>query len=367
MPDRLIDPLRRHIGGQAAGGYGSLLRRLSLDRQIQHGTEHRTDLHNFITVTRLGRGVFKKTGVMMVRSVVGLLLASACLAGCGNVGSPFGEKLSCSSAAGQDTTISIIKDEVEKTIFAGSQEAYGAVISKSKIRAALDQIKFLIEDVRTSKEDPNSTKKFCTGKLKIVFPDAMITDADKTRELQGVNKVSELADNSGAEREANAFTMDIDFNVQPTDDGEKVYSELENADAAPTFVSAILGGHLGYKMVQQSHQQEQQQTQLAEQQEQAALTEQKQATLGEAKAEFDLSTQTINAIWGSIPSDQRDQILSLQRAWIKKKTADCKVEAAQASLDPAERESTRLRCEARMNNERSGQLRRFTYGNDTGY
>lgn len=289
------------------------------------------------------------------------------LTSCDNIKGAFGEKLSCSSSSAQDTTITIVKEQVEKDVFAGSEEAYGAVISRSKIRAALNQIKFLIEDVRTSKEDPNSTKKFCTGKLKIVFPEAILTDSDKTREFQGSNTLSEFADNSGVDREANAFIMDIDFNVQPTDDGGKVYSELENADAAPSFISAILGGHLGFKTVQQSHQQEQQQAQQAEQQEQAALTEQKQATLGEAKAEFDLSNQTINAIWTAIPADQRDQLLPLQRAWIKKKAADCKVESAQVSLDPAEREASRLHCEARMNGERSGQLRRFIYGNDSSY
>lgn len=306
-----------------------------------------------------------QTGDTMVRSAALLLLASACLSGCG---SAFGEKLGCTSSSGQETTISIIKEQIEKKISSESEGTYGSIISKSKIRAALEQIKFVIEDVRTSKEDPNSTKKFCTGKLKVVFPDTMITDADKTREMQGLNKVSELADNSGAEREANAFKMDIDFNVQPTDDGQKVYSELENADATPTFISAILGGHLGYRSIQQSHQQEQQQAQLAEQQEQAALTEQKQATLGEAKAEFDLSNQTINTIWGAIPSDQRDQLLPVQRAWIKRKTADCKIEAASQSIEPSEREAARLNCETRMNNERSTQLRRFTdHDNGNGY
>ena len=301
----------------------------------------------------------------MLREVVVLLLASATLAGCGNAGNPFAEKLGCTSQSGQDTTVSIIKDQVEKVIFGDSEEAYGAVISKSKIRAALEQVKLTIEDVRTSKEDPNSTKKFCTGKLKMVFPDTMIADADKTREMQGVNTITQFADNTGAEREANAFTMDIDFNVQPTDDGEKVYSELENADAAPNFVSAVLGGHLAFKTVQASHQQAQQEQQQAEQQEQAALTEQKQANLGEAKAENDLSTQTINAVWSAIPTDQRDQLLPLQRAWIKKKTADCKIEASQVSIDPAEKEAARLHCEARMNNERTGQLRRFTYSDNS--
>lgn len=304
---------------------------------------------------------------MVFRSSSFILVAGLCLSGCGNSGNPFAEKLGCGSQSGQDTTISIIKEQVEKRVFASSENDYGAVISKSKIRAALEQVKILIEDVRTSKEDPNSTKKFCTGKLKLVFPEAMIGDADKTRSLQEQNSISEYADNNGVERDANAFLMDIDFNVQPTDDGEKVYAELENADAAPAFVSAILGAHLGYRAVQQAHQQEQQQTQLAEEQEQAALTEQKQANLGEAKAENDLSNQTINAIWGAIPTEQRDQLLPLQRAWIKKKAADCKIEAAQASLDPAERESARLHCEARMNNERSGQLRRFTYNDNGGY
>lgn len=307
------------------------------------------------------------TGVLVIRHISILLLASVCLTGCDKVTGALGQTLACSSQAGHDTLISLVKEEVEKNVFGSSEEDYGTAVSKSKVRAALEQVKFLLEDIRTTKEDPNSTKKFCNGTLKVVFPAEMLNDADKTREFKGWNNVTQFADNSSIEREANAFKIDVDFNVQPTDDGEKVYAEMEDAKTAPNFIGAIVGGHLVTKAVQSVHQEQQQQEQLAEQQEQAALTEQKQATMGEAKAENDLSTQTINAIWSAIPSDQRDQLLPLQRAWIKKKSADCKVESASASIDPAEKETARLRCEARMNNERSGQLRRFTYNDETSY
>ncbi|WP_158453939.1 hypothetical protein [Novosphingobium sp. MD-1] len=54
----------------------------------------------------------------MVRSAALLLFATACLSGCG---SAFGEKLGCTSSSGQETTISIIKEQIEKKISSESE------------------------------------------------------------------------------------------------------------------------------------------------------------------------------------------------------------------------------------------------------
>lgn len=59
-----------------------------------------------------------QTGDTMVRSAALLLFATACLSGCG---SAFGEKLGCTSSSGQETTISIIKEQIEKKISSESE------------------------------------------------------------------------------------------------------------------------------------------------------------------------------------------------------------------------------------------------------
>lgn len=52
----------------------------------------------------------------------------------------------------------------------------------------------------------------------------------------------------------------------------------------------------------------------------------------------------------------RQRVLPMQRAWIKRKDAECKIEAANTSTDPTEREAARLQCQARFNNQRAGEI-----------
>jgi uncharacterized protein YecT (DUF1311 family) len=73
---------------------------------------------------------------------------------------------------------------------------------------------------------------------------------------------------------------------------------------------------------------------------------QHQADLAAAKTDNQLATQTIGATWKAIPDGVRHQLPPAQRAWIAKKTADCRVEAASSSTNPQEQEIARLGCDA---------------------
>lgn len=291
---------------------------------------------------------------------VGLLA----LSGCDSLTSVVGGKVDCLNSDGHATAISVVKAEAEKKLAEATDDEGNKFLSKSKIRAALEQVKIAFEDVRTSKEDPNSTKKFCVGKIKLTFPTDMIADADVTSSLVENPSISEYAENLGFERSANSFSLDLDFNVQPTDDGEKIYAEIEDGDNAYELLAAIVGGQALRKKVEQYQMAEQKMLEEQSREQEAALREQREANLGEAKAQSQLADQTINAVWQSIAPEQRDQLLPLQRAWIKRKAADCKIEASSASTEPMEREGARLKCEARLNNERAQELSRYAYEGD---
>jgi uncharacterized protein YecT (DUF1311 family) len=295
----------------------------------------------------------------VIKRIAVLLLASVCLTGCDAVSGLFNAKVDCLNPDGQATAIDLIKEKVEGQIATGAEETKIDGISKSKIRASLGQVKYAFEDVRTSKEDPNSTKKFCAGKLKLTFPEQMLTDASKVLELLSMDSLSKHADKINAERDANAFRLDLDFTVQPTDDGKKVYAEIEDGKSAYDFLSAVVGSSLFRKHLEQAKQDEKNAADAEQRFTENAEADQRQAGFQEAKATNQLAEQSINAVWNSIPDYERDQLLPIQRAWIKRKGAECRLQAAQQSIEPTERETARLYCEARMNNERSNELQRF--------
>lgn len=294
-------------------------------------------------------------GSSVKNAYLALLLATASLGGCDAVNGLYKGKVDCLSESGQLAAVAIVKERAEKKIRETGDESNP--LSKSKIRAALAQVKFLFEDVRTSKEDPNSTKKFCAGTLKIAFPTEMITESEKARELMSLDNLTKYADQKDIRRDANTFRIDVDFNVQPTDDGIKVYAEIEDGDPVYSLVTEVVAGQLYEKRISQAKAEEKQRVDNEQQQQEAALAEQRQANYEEAKAANQLAEQSINAVWGTLPQDVRQQVLPLQRAWIKSKDADCKVEAAGVSTEPTEREISRLQCQAKRNNERAADLR----------
>src|SRR5579872_4006816 len=109
----------------------------------------------------------------------------------------FGKRaeIQCSSSDAMSTTIDVLKKGLEKDTESktSSVENAGAV-SKSSIRAAIAQLVFTFEDVRTTRQDPNSTKRFCEGTLKIRFPAEDLSNADEARSAAGLGTVTQLAD-----------------------------------------------------------------------------------------------------------------------------------------------------------------------------
>jgi uncharacterized protein YecT (DUF1311 family) len=283
-----------------------------------------------------------------------VVIGAIALAGCSQLG---GKSSSCSGADAASVTIDIVRDAVMR--HASAREEEGPALSKSKVRATVRQLALTLEDVRTTKDDPNSTKQFCTGRLKAVVPAEVLQDANDTRQMAGLNTVEEMADNANVEANANAFTADIDFNVQPTDDGSKIYSQVENGDEAVTFLSEVVKSHLMKSAIADAKAEQDRMEAERVAAETAANVEANAAMLEEARAENSMAIETINAIWKAIPNDARSRIQPLQVAWIKKKDAMCRLEAAESASSEEQRRITKLKCDTREQNSRAQSLKQY--------
>ena len=291
-----------------------------------------------------------------------IVLIPLVLSGCGK---PVAK---CTSEEGIELVGQIVSEQAEKILAENKFDDGTFMFDKAKIRATLDKIQITIESIRTSKEDPSSTKVFCEGEIKLIIPADMLNSAEKGKELSGGPKLSKYAESLGFDSNANAFSKKIEYNVQPTDDGKKIFAELENvapmADLLDEVVAAALlkpllesrkaeqaAQEIRFK-VGQAAQDEQLKAEQAQQ-----LAEQKQANLGQAQADNALANQTINEVWKLLPENVRQLLLIQQRAWIKKKEIDCKLEAAGKSTDTMERETARLICDSNVTNARINELR----------
>lgn len=284
------------------------------------------------------------------------LFVSSCLsAGCSKKA-----EVTCSAPEATSTTIDILKEALEKQAFSAmSSGDNGELPSKANLRAAIAQLVFSWDDIRTTREDPNSTKKFCEGTLKIRFPAEDLSNADEARATAGLNTITQLADANDVDREADTFSAKADYDVQPTDTGDKVFAETETKSPLMTVASEVLASSLLHSVLQRAAAQAQQEQQTQQAQQNAALTEQKAADLNSAKTDDQLATQSILAVWRAIPPGTRNQLLAQQRAWARKKDADCHVTAASASTDPTEMEVARLKCDTSTTQDRITFLQQF--------
>ncbi|MCJ2188705.1 lysozyme inhibitor LprI family protein [Novosphingobium beihaiensis] len=286
------------------------------------------------------------------------------LSGCGGA-SLFDSETTCLSESGHEAVIDLIRKKTRAKVreMLGKGLLQGiAKAPESKINLAVGSLKFAIADVRTTLEDPNSTKKSCVGNLRVIFPEQSAREAEKTAELlEKDGTIGEAMAGKGFERDAGAYVTQFDFTIQPTDSGDKVYAELNEdqqkdiVDGVSMVESMALIRPGIEKLVAERKREEAEEKARKEQ----ALAEQRDAALAEAKAGMDLSVQSINATWDALDKPVRSRLLALQRAWIKRKRADCKIEAAGASTDATERETARMKCETRFNNQRRSYLSKY--------
>lgn len=285
--------------------------------------------------------------------LIALVCAALILASCNRIGA-----VECNNTDGQAVIASLLSDQ----IIQGTREQLGTAVSdpqtnEAKIKATVAQIKILIEDIRTTKKDEASTKRGCAATVKLVLPLNMIADAERFHTNNQLQSISSLTDSVGLQRSADSYTHQLSYSVQPTDDKKKVYGEVEAFGPVANALGEIIAAHMVLPMIEANQQSEA--TAAAAQQ---ALLDQQtkaqsQADLELATAENKLAVQAYSEVWKSLPDTVRAQNVEIQRAWSKKKTADCNIKAAETSTDPLIKEAARLRCETEQTQGRVEELK----------
>jgi uncharacterized protein YecT (DUF1311 family) len=284
-------------------------------------------------------------------TILPLLALGALLSSCGVAAT------GCASDSSREVITSLVREQVAEAAEAELALEDGSRMSAaSKVRATVAELKVLIEDIRTTKKDPDSTKRFCAGTARVVIPLTMIQDADQTRKLLDLSSVDSLLEEAGLTRSADALTFDLEYSVQPTDKRDKIYGEVEGASPKFAALGQVVGAHLARDEIEGASKAWAAKAAAAEA-ETARQTEAAQkADLDMAAAENKLANQQINAVWKALPEDARSQFLEMQRAWVRKKTADCNIEAAGASTEALPKEAARLRCDTRLTTTRISEL-----------
>lgn len=171
-----------------------------------------------------------------------LLLAVLSGVGCSDI-RKFGET-SCSDPDGLVLVTKLVVDHASNKL-ADEKDANGdRLFDSSAIRAELSRYQLAVADIRTDKTDPNSTKVFCKGSLKVTLPVASLSEVDDALRSIDQGDLTALAGRSGVERNANVFTSEIEYTLQPTDDKKSIYAEVPQDHASGEFIRWVAGSQL---------------------------------------------------------------------------------------------------------------------------
>lgn len=272
-------------------------------------------------------------------------------------------KATCSDDASRAALEAGIRENLTKIVLdrsKGDDGKYG--VGGSKIRAAIAELKLVIENIRTTKEDPNSTRRFCTGNLKVVFGTQVFTDADKAREIAGMPNLENAADNAGIEKGVDYLKGDLDYSVQPTDDGAKVVAEFDAKDGKLDVFGEVLAASLLRSLLENQQRVEQDAAAMAEKEKQDAQNAANRASIEEATLARRSADSALGEVWKALEPGTRQQLLAGQRAWIKRKDATCKVQGLQGSTDPTEQQVVIQNCIASETRSRTSELQGFIGG-----
>lgn len=312
----------------------------------------------------------------MQKRIACLIICSSILAACSNPLSS--SKAECNDEASRQLVAETLAKSLNQTGLANIKAMItdkGVDVDLVKFKAAVQQIKFELTDVRTDRADPQTSKKFCQAMLTVNLPSSLLKDADTAREMYQEMTLPKLAILSDLELEGSSVRHQLEYSVQPTDDGQKIYAEVQNAAPPIEFVNQVILDALQKparlaerRSAEQFEQQAaQEQEQLAA--DQAALDTQqaieRQANQQayqnlqqqEAVQRLSSANNKLNAVWNSTSKPVRDQLLAEQRIWLKKRELECRLNSEDAQ--PEMREIMRLRCETEVTTQRVGVLQQL--------
>ena len=304
----------------------------------------------------------------MYKSVSGVVLLAATLAtvGCSEISKIGNNKIECSDP----DAINLLQEVLQKSINSDAKdysEAFENRTSGSNIRASINQLTADLSQIRTTKEDPQSTKNFCMGTLKVTVPVDMIESANFTRVYYGDLDIEEDAYQQDIDLDANALTYAAEYSVQPTDDGEVVFVEMQNGSDLSNFLANIV-----IDANQKSNVQKQKAAQKksiaqaaieAEKAEEQAANEANIALAGVAaeqaktKAEMDYKRSEFNKLWKSASKSEQEALTENQTQWVSYRDEVCVDEAK--SAEPARQEIVRMECITRMLGDRYYEVKEY--------
>lgn len=175
-----------------------------------------------------------------MKNTILLGLLSISLIGCNS----FDKHIKCDNPEAltlvKDTLVNNLDDALVKElkILISNQSIQN--LDPEKLKLSAKNVQFTLQDSRTDYIDPDSPKTTCSIDLAVVIPSDLIKKSDHAREAVNQASTENQADNLGLKYNQGKVNLVMEYVLQPSDKGDKVFAYLKNTAALNTFIADTL-------------------------------------------------------------------------------------------------------------------------------
>lgn len=282
-------------------------------------------------------------------------------------------EVKCNSDDAVSLANELVKDWIQSQT-KNTAKSQGVSIDSAGLRANVNQVSLSLDNVRTNKNDPQSTKKFCVATLTAKLDSELVTRANFVRDYYEQEHLNEDAFAQDIDMDANKITYELEYTVQPTDDGKKIFGKLENGSEVIGFISVAIVDAMQRNQVQTTKSRERIALSMSSSAEREAAAAAQIAALeayddtssdmvaiateqAKVKATMDFKRSEFNKLWKSASEETRQSLMDNQREWVENRDEICTDRAREA--EAARQEIVRMECITELLGDRYYELKEY--------
>lgn len=173
--------------------------------------------------------------------MVFLLASTLVLTGCNNI---FSKHVKCDDEAALLLVTQVLNDDLMQSLDHNLKDLIKNGVIKdldpAKLKLSAKNIQFSLVDSRTDFIDPNSPKTSCSLDLTASIPSDLVKKSDEARAKANTVSVEEQANNLEIDYENNKIKLTLDYVLQPSDKGDKIFAQVNNTVNTQTLLSETL-------------------------------------------------------------------------------------------------------------------------------
>ena len=110
-------------------------------------------------------------------------------------------------------------------------------VDTSKLQVSAKSIQFNLMDSRTNHIDPDSPKTICAIDLTTTIPSDIIKKSDSVRNIANTSNTEDQAQKLELDFTQSKVKITLDYILQPSDKGDKIFATITNSDKLTTLLS----------------------------------------------------------------------------------------------------------------------------------